>query len=371
MSHYYMSEASQNIPNVRLISSTTNTVSNIVKKNVVTIPQPYDTIYYTFANCSIPSTGINHSGDCFFTTKALMFIPRSNNKAWMIEVNWKDISSIEKASKRAMDKGIELSIGDIKIIFTQMNNRNIFWDYIIFLSNIVQNQKPTYGFNKRDDAEVVRRLTILRAPHAFDTVLNAELSDIITMLKSPELFTESLEIAGCNDVVAGSWNKTKDGIFRLIQYTQPLFQNTTVQQTQTLMKSGDTAVLELFLRLSRPSINGFLHVPMQFYLKKAGEKVSFRCAYSMDWINDVWDKEFVEAAVGRTIRVMFHYAESKANKSKFDESEFEGQWRKHQPFVLVIVGLLLLLLGVCVVPDSRAWYRALCGFIAIAMFIAL
>lgn len=341
----------------------------LIKYNVVLIPKKIDQIYSTpaiYANAKA-----NVTGDCYFTSTSLVFIPRTNKKAWTLEINWKDISLIEKIQKRAMEKGIELTIGDQKVAFTQMSNRDAFWNYVLLLSKTSKNSQPTFGFTKRDETEVVHKLTILRAPCAFETILETDMKNLFSVLKKAEVFEESLQVVGCTDIVTSSWHKTKDGIVREIHYVQPLFHSTNVVMTQTLMKSGQTAALEFLIRLSRPTQSDFLHVPMQFFFRKVDGKLSFRCAYSLDWIKDVWDLEFVEAAVARSIRVLFHYITSKINKTTFNESEFEGQWRRHQPFVLMIVALIGLIIGTILTPDPRYWYKFLAGIIALMLFFAL
>ena len=335
-----------------------------IKKGVTAIPQHAITIYRTA--CSYVAEKSQIQGECIFTHNSFVFIPKSK-KAWMMEIPWQNIATMVQMQKKT-EKGLQLVLGNQKTItLLQIKDRDMFWAYVLLLTK----QAPSYGLTTKDDTEVVRKLNVFRAPYAFEETIQANFNDVMKMMKSADLWNEALTIGGCNSVIISSWKKTKDGISRLVQYTQPLFQSASVSATQTLMKSGETGALELFLCLSRPSLQGFLHVPVQLYFKKEGENISYRCAYSLDWIHETWDKEFVEAAVGRLVRMNYHYIKSKILNQNFNESEFEGEWRKHQGFVLVLISLIIGIICVVFSPDDMNWYQVMAGFIAFVFFFVL
>ena len=347
-------------------TTTTEVTLDFIKKANFTYPQNSLIIYQTPCIYSTDKSQIQ--GDCNFTHDNFYFLPKNAKKPWIIEIPWKSIITMTQAQRR-MDKGIQFELINKKTIcFTQMKDRDLFWSYVIFLTDISKSKKPSWGLSAKDETEVVRKLTILRAPHAFEESIQANFSDVMKIMKSADLWNEALTIAGCNNVFIGSWKKTKDGISRIVQYTQPLFQSASVQATHTLMKSGKTGALEIFLCYNRISQPGFLHVPIQLYFKKDGDHLSYRCAYSLDWITETWDREFVESAVGRLIRISYHYIKSKILNQNFDETEFEGDWRKHQPFVIVLLALITAIICIFVSPPKMDWYRVFAGFIAFFFF---
>ena len=350
-------------------TTTTEVATDFVKKTNFTYPQQSLTIYKT--SCMYSTDKSQIQGDCIFTHDNFVFLPRNTKKPWIIEIPWLSILRMTQAQKR-MDKGVQFELSNKKTIcFTQMKDRDLFWSYVIFLTEVSKAKKPSWGLSSKDETEVVRKLTILRAPHAFEETIQANFSDVMKIMKSADLWTEALTIGGCSNIFVGGWKKTKDGISRIVQYTQPLFQSASVQATHTLMKSGKTGALEIFLCYNRTSQPGFLHVPVQLYFKKDGDSVSYRCAYSLDWITETWDREFVESAVGRLVRMNYHYIKSKILNQKFDESEFEGEWRKHQPFVLVLLSLITAIICVLVSPPKMDWYRVFAGFIAFFFFFVV
>ena len=229
-------------------------------------------------------------------------------------------------------------------------------------------ENKTFGFNTKDDVEVVKRLTRLKAPHVFDDTVSASLQDIITLLKSPDVITEYYALCGLTDVVVSNWSKDKDGLTRSVQYTQRMFQSLSVSATHAIMKSGDTLAFEVLCKFTRPSAPLFLQMNLQLFFRQDGDTTSYRGAYALDYTMDTWDKEFVEAAVNRQVTILYHFLKAKINGESFDESLYFGQWRKHQPYVLVILALVVALLAMYILKRDANWYGYLFGSMLIVLF---
>jgi hypothetical protein len=235
-----------------------------------------------------------------------------------------------------------------------------------------QSPVHTFGFlQKGDDAEVSRRIHVLKAPFVFEEVIAAKFDDVFNLLKEPQVTENMLTSSGCTDVIISSWNKTRNGISRGIQYVQPMAQNCNVSAIQTLTKSGQQCTFEINSSFSRLSVRKFLATTTQYYFKANGENVTFRGAYRLDWEDETWDKEFVEATVGRSVRMNFYFLKSSFSGEQFNTAKYEGKWRMHLPYVLVILGLFLLLIGVITLPADTDWYKLLAGFLVLAFGVYL
>lgn len=344
-------------------------VSNYVKKGSITIKHEENVIYKTSCWCTF--TKGQFAGDTIFTKNSLIFVQKGNS-GWVIEIQWLQIIKMTQEQRKYNDKGIVFQLDNQNSIYlSAMKDRDLFWSYVLLLTNAAKSQNPSYGLISKDEAEVVRRLTILRAPHTMEEMLNAHFNDVYKLLKSSELWNDALSICGCHDIIFGRWKKTQDGITRFIQYSHPMFQETSVTIVQKLMKSGKTASFECFMRLSRASAQNFLQIPIQYFIKREHKSLQYRCAYSLDWITETWDREFVEAAISRLISSNFNFIKSKIINEKFDQNSFEGQWKKHQPFVLVILALVIMLIIMIVSPSDVNWYKFYAGLIALFVYFVL
>jgi uncharacterized membrane protein len=65
----------------------------------------------------------------------------------------------------------------------------------------------------------------------------------------------------------------------------------------------------------------------------------------------------------------FYFLKSSFSGEQFNIAKYEGKWRVHQPYVLVILGLLLLIAGVIVLPADADWYKLLAGGIVLAFAV--
>jgi hypothetical protein len=180
-------------------------------------------------------------------------------------------------------------------------------------------------------------------------------------------------IANCGgtDVLLSPWEKTQRGISRSVQWEQSLAQNSRVCATHTLMKIGEELTFEIVASYTRQSTGKFLETKSQYYFTEDGDTVTYKGAYQFQWETEIWDKEFVESTITRGARISFYFLKSKFSGETFDISKYEGKWKMHQPYVLIIIGLLLLVVGVIVLPADADWYKLLTGFLVLAAFVYL
>lgn len=346
-------------------SSATETGPTKILFNEAVIPQLTDVFCRTSCCFLNGGTGRSVSGDFFFTHEKLFFIPRQGQ--WMIAIPWGEIIRIQKIN-RSLEKGIEVSTANHVVQFTPVRERDSVVGYIKLMIEALHRENRTFGFNTKDDVEVLKRLTRLKAPHVFDDTVNASLQDIITLLKSPELFNEYFSLCGITDAVVSNWTKDKDGLMRSVQYTQRMFQSLNVSATHAIMKSGDSLAFEVLCKYTRPSAPDFLQMNLQLFFRQDGDTTSYRGAYALDYSTDTWDKEFVEASVNRQATILYHFLKSKISGEPFDEDLYSGQWRKHQPYVLVILALVVALLAMSILKRDANWYGYLFGSLLIVCF---
>lgn len=329
------------------------------------IPQLSDVIWRT--SCIfVERENKTAAGDLYCTRDSMSFITKDN--AQMINVAWKNVKRIAKFNRRSLEKGIEISGDDFILTFTSVKNRDTIIDCIKIMTEAIKRDNRTFGFIKRDDIEVVKRLTAMKAPHIFEESLTSNLQDIANLVKSQELIAEYFDICGFSDVVISSWTKDKAGLTRSTSYTQRGFQSSTISSTQTIMKSGDSLVFEVVNKYTRPSTSTIMRVNVQFFFKQNEETTSFRGAYAVDYIKDTWDKEFVEASIARQMRIFYYFLKAKISNEAFDITEYDGQWRRHQPYVLVIIGLVIALLAMYILRGDANWYGYLFGSLLIFLF---
>lgn len=340
--------------------------SKIVFRNE-TPSKPEEIIYFT--SCSFISEGNSQVGQIQLTFDVFKFVPQG--PSWIIKIKWQDLKRIAKINRRGIDKGIEITTNKVSMMFASMHDRDDVALLIKMVSDAQSRLNKSVGFSKKDEAEVIRRLTPFKAPIVFEESVPTNQHDIMQLIKSPETMAEMYKICGCHDIAISGWTRNKDGLTRTIQYTQDSFQSLNVASTQTLMKSGDSCVLEVLCKFSRSSAQYLLQLNMQFFFKQDGELTNYRGAYAVDWIRDVWDKEFVEAAVKRQARMFFFYIKAKLSNETFDATLYDGQWRQHQPYVLVIIGLILAILSLIIFPHGTNWYGYLFGSLLIAAFYYL
>lgn len=298
------------------------------------------------------------SAELHFSSVALYCNSRNKD----LTIKFSDII-IEKAKSNVVSI---LEKGKSSIFFTFANERerNEFFD---FCKIIGANMGDTHGFMKLDEAEVNKKLYVMRAQHTYENKIQCTVNDIIKLLKEPDFSYQALVYCNCSSINVHEQTEIKGIYTRNITYSYPMLQLTNVSMTQKLMKSGKTVAFEFNMSFERNS-KMFLHVPIQFYFKEESSDVIFRCAYSLEWGNDTWDKEFVESAVRRSIKIFYNYAISKIKNKPFDESDYNGEWRHHQPYVLIILALLIAILCVQFSPVGYNWYNVLAGFIAL-MFL--
>ena len=302
----------------------------------------------------------NLPGFALLTSDACWFISKQV-KGRILKLKWENVTEISKMRKKGTDKVVRISADRNHITFGSIKERDTF----VFLAKLALKLSKatvqTYGFMKKGDEEVATRITAMKAPHVFEDSVSKDLNDILVMLRDGPLVTDMLAACGCIDIVPSQWTKTKNGIERMVSYVQPMSQNSDVTAVQTLMKSGHVCVFEMTEKFSRPSTGMFLESNIQFYFKEDEGVVNIRGAYGLGWYKETWDKEFVEAAVSRVNRMNFYYLKSKFSGESFNVAKYEGKWRMHQPYVLVISALVLLILCVLVLPSDTDWFRIIAG----------
>jgi hypothetical protein len=292
------------------------------------------------------------------TRRSFTFSPKRPIADCQIDFSWPDIRHLSKITK-TVERGVEVGTDTRVVYFISMKERDVVFDWIRLLADTFGRGKRSFGFRTRDDVDVVKRLTMLKAPHVLEAVVSASLQEIVVLLRAPEFILECYNRCHLTDVVLSNWTKDKNGLTRTVQYTQPMFQALDVHTTQTIMKSGDSLVFENLSQFGRPSAPVLLQMNLQFFFKREGETTSYRSAYFLGYSVQPWDKEFIEASINRQVRIFHNFLKAKINQEYFKESGYEGQWRKHQPYVLVILGLLTSLLALFVLKREGNLYRYL------------
>ncbi|OHT07655.1 hypothetical protein TRFO_24063 [Tritrichomonas foetus] len=319
--------------------------------------------------CSVIFNNRNITGDLYLIRNQIRFIPRQISQ-WMLQINCKDITQIAKINRRSLEKGIEVTTSSSTLTFTSVHDRDNIVHYIKLLTDAQFRVNQSFGFLTKDDTEVVKHLTVLRAPHVFEETFNSNLQDIITLLKKNETISEIYSICECTDVVFSGWSRNKDGLTRNVQYTQPMFQPLSVASVQTIMKSGDTLVFEINSKFSRTYAPKFLTMNFQLYFHQEGEITNYRGAYVID-SRDTWDKEFVEASIAHFVKIFYYYLKAKICDEQFNEADYEGEWRRHQPYVNLIIALLIALISINLFPKGTNWYGYFIGSLLIIGFFYL
>lgn len=337
--------------------------SSDIPKIMLIKPPPLDSVVYQ-TQCHLIIDGKTILGDMILTYEALYFITKQIRPPFMYKVIWPDCKETAKVHKRGIDKGITLTTVSNSITFSAIKDRETTIYFMKLIASANKNPEESYGFITKDDTEVVRRIVQMRAPHVIEDVTKADLNTIMKTLRESDL-TEMYTVCGCSDVVTSRWSKTKNGISRTIQYTQPMFQSLSVASTQTLMKKGDICVFEISSKFSRSYAPHFLHMNMQYYFQPDGEATSMRVAYIPEWQKDTWDKEFVAAAVQRQVKMNFYYLKGKFTGEAFNKSLYEDKWKQHQSYVLVITALIITILVVIFFPADTDWYSLMAAFVVL------
>lgn len=309
----------------------------------------------------------NSAGCACLTGDACWFVPKTV-KAPILKLKWENVTEVSKVRKKGADKSIRVSAEREHITFSSVKEREAFVFIARLSAKLAKSNIQSYGFLKKGDEEVATRITAMKAPHVFEDSVTKGLNDIVTMLRDGSLVSDMLTACGCIDIVPSQWTKTKNGIERIVSYVQPMSQNSDVSAVQTLMKSGQVCVFEMTEKFSRPSVGMFLESNIQFYFKEDEGVVNFRGAYNLTWYNETWDMEFVQAAVSRVNRMNFYYLKSKFSGESFNVAKYEGKWRMHQPYVLVISTLVLLILCVLILPADTDWFGFMAGVMVLVLF---
>jgi hypothetical protein len=327
-----------------------------------TLPFSEDTIYLT--NATMTRGALSSPGVIILTYPMLFFHAKQSRPPFLVSIKWEDIFEI---GRKSSEKAIQISVEGETITFFMPKEREILCFHLAVVKQAHESAVHTYGFSQNvDDAEVSRRIYVLKAPHVLEEVVAVKFDDVFNLLKEPHVTENMLASCGCTEIIVSAWNKTKNGISRGVQYVQPMAQNCNVSAVQTLTKSGEQCTFEIASSFSRLSSSKFLATITQYYVKADGDKVTFRGAYRLEWANETWDKEFVEATVGRGARMNYYFLKSTFSGEPFNIAKYAGKWRMHQPYVLVIIGLLLLIAGVIALPADADWYKLLAGCIVFA-----
>jgi hypothetical protein len=290
-------------------------------------------------------------------------------------VAWSDISDVSRCHGK--EKAVQIAAAKETLIFSSLRDREAGTQIIVRVSAMARTARgplQTYGFSQtRDDTEVSRRIQELNvATLRLEETIPGKVTDLVQRLREDDHLTEDM-IANCGgtDVLLSPWEKTQRGISRSVQWEQPLAQNSRVCATHTLMKSGEELTFEIVASYTRQSTGKFLETKSQYYFTEDGDTVTYKGAYQFQWETEIWDKEFVESTITRGARISFYFLKSKFSGETFNISKYEGKWKMHQPYVLIIIGLLLLVVGVIVLPADADWYKLLTGFLVLAAFVYL
>jgi hypothetical protein len=280
---------------------------------------------------------------------------------------WPDICRISKITK-SIERGLEIGAASRIVYFISMKERDVVFDWIRLLADTCNRQNQSFGFRAGDDVDVGKRLTKLKAPHVLEDTVSANLQEIVVLLRAPEFIIECYDRCHLTDVIVSNWTKEKDGLRRTVQYTQPMFQALDVHTIQTIMKSGDSLVFQNISQFGRPSAPVLLQMNLQFFFKMEGDTTTYRSAYVLDYSLHPWDKEFIESSISRQVRIFHHFLKVKLKQEDFKELGYEGQWRKHQSYVLVILGLLAALMALFLLRREGNLYRCLFGGLLLFWF---
>ena len=348
--------------------------SSYLKENIV-VPRIKDIIFKsTGSYTSIDNKTIQ--GEAFITQNSLIFIPKQGTFNRMIEIQLSEINQIAKINRRGFEKGIEVLIDNQSIIFSSFSQRDLMASYIKIISEASKRKNKSFGFNNSDDAKVIKKISILRAPHVFEEVIEKNetvkevmsLQDIFKLLKAPEFITEFYTIFNFKDAVVSNWLKNKDGLTRVVCYSQPMFQPLSVSSNQNIMSSDNTLAFDMVSKFSRIGESNAIVMNLQLLFKQEEEKITFREAYSTDYNIELYDKEFIESSVSRQNKILFHFIKSKLTNNEFNEENYADQWAKHQTYVLIIISLLVVLFIIIFYPQNNNWYGYLFGAFLFIMF---
>jgi hypothetical protein len=288
----------------------------------------------------------------------------------MLLVSWADMRQASKISRLGLEMGIEIATSAGIISFTSIRDCDQLIAYLRLLTEASRRAHKSFGFVAKDDIEVVKRLTVLKAPHVFEDVIESDLHSIITMLKSAEVISEYYARCGLKDVIVSGWAKTRDGLTKSVHYTQAMFQPLQVSSTYTIMKSGDSLVFEVVSQYARPSAPRLLQMNLQCFFTQDGEKTKLRFAYLLDYTVESWDKEFINAAVTRQAKMLYAFLKAQMNHEQFNEADYAEPWKQHQPYVLTILGLLAVFTAMRVLKKDANWYGYLFGAVFLFLFFS-
>jgi hypothetical protein len=317
-------------------------------------------------------TSKNAPGTMLLTYEFFLFYTKSYQPPFFIRIYWPNIKEIGKGQRKNFDKSLTITTLDDAITFASLKDRDTLMSMIELVRRASAQPIQTYGFSKKDDdAEVIRRINVLKAPYVFKDSVSLNLTEIMSRLRDGSLAEAMLTACGCTGIVISPWERTENGISRTVQYVQPMSQNANVSAVHTLMKSGSVGTFEIASSFSRVNSGKFLETQLQFYFKEASDQVDFRGAYVLEWLKDIWDKEFVEASVSRANRIMFYYLHSTFSQKPFEVAKYEGKWSLHQPYVLVIFGLIAIIICVGIFPRDTDWYKLIAGIIVLAALFYL
>jgi hypothetical protein len=306
-------------------------------------------------------------GIIILTYEAFYFQSKTYQPPFLVQMHWPDIRGTTKGQRKGFDKSVTVNTRDNSITFGALKERDNLQYFIHLIRRSTAQPIQTFGFSKKsDDAEVMRRINVLKAPFVLKDSISQNLTEIISKLRDDSLTEAMLTACGCTGIVISQWVRTENGISRTVQYVQPLSQNANVSAVHTLMKSGSVCTYEIASSFSRVNSGKFLETQLQFHFKEASEKVDFRCAYVLEWLKDIWDKEFVASSVSRANRITFYYLQSTFSQKPFEVAKYEGKWSLHQPYVLVILGLIVGIVCVAVFPRDTDWYKLMAGMVVLA-----
>ncbi|OHT06798.1 hypothetical protein TRFO_05504 [Tritrichomonas foetus] len=311
------------------------------------------------------------AGNVYITYKALIFSSRQVRPSFFVELLWTDTKEVKKTHRRGYDKSVTFVMPDSNVIFTAVKDRDSILKFAYLIMKSVTSNSPTCGFlAKNDEAEVVWKINVLKAPHVYEDVVTMKFSQVFEKFRAADILNDMAIACGAHEYVASNW-KSSDGLFRNVAFTQPILNPPSVSASQLLRKSGHAFIFESNYVFSRASAPNFLQMQLQFYCKEDGDNTQFRGAFILEWNKEITDKEFVEAAVMRMARMYYYYLKSIICGEKFNESLYEGKWRLHQPYVFTIISLIVAIISIIVLPTDTNWYVILLSFVIVVLFFYL
>ena len=346
-------------------SSSTVANPSIFKSTNFDPPPKESIVYQTPCTVYIEMKGLN--GDLIITKESIIYISKQVKPTFKIEVFYDDVIKVTKVNKKGMDKGISITTNSGSVNYYGLKERF----KILYFIEICKYKGSTFGFNVNDDAEVLQKITPLRSQQIIEKEISKPSCEILEELKAPNLLRQMYEECGCKNIRVSTWSKTKSGISRDVEYQVKILQDIDVTSTQRLMKSGETIALDIYSKYSMTSNSDFLNTHFQLLFKDNDDKITIRSAINFNWAQDPWNKELVFASILKMVKISFYFLECHFSEKEFSKNDYEGKWKKHKPYIITLVVLVVMLAMAIILPSDTNWIKVIFGlFILFLLYIS-